>query len=74
MALEFGGTKDPELIIMRRFEHAAGLLKVDPKRLTGEVRVTVEKPLDAWPSLIKASPLTEEMRSRMARGWTTFYW
>jgi serine/threonine-protein kinase HipA len=43
LALKFGGTNNPFLITLHRFERAAGLWKVDPKVVIKEVRLTVER-------------------------------
>ncbi|TDQ14848.1 type II toxin-antitoxin system HipA family toxin [Phyllobacterium brassicacearum] len=60
MALPFGNNNNPYTVGTRRFERAAGLLKVDPKLLVKEVRLTVEKALDIWPGLLKDLPLTSD--------------
>jgi hypothetical protein len=65
MALEFGGTKDPSLIGLKRFERAAGHLKVDQKVLTNQVKETVKQALDTWPVLIKQAPITDKMQTQL---------
>lgn len=58
MALPLGNSKNPYTIGLRRFDRAAGLLKVEPKLLVKEVLGTVEKATDIWPRLLKDLPLT----------------
>jgi serine/threonine-protein kinase HipA len=65
MALEFGGTKDPNLIGLHKFERTAGALKIDPKILTGQVKETVKKALDVWPTIIADAPITKEMGNKL---------
>lgn len=65
MALEFGGTRDPELIKMNRFERAAGKLGVDPRVLTRQVEEIVAISLDTWPSIIADAPLPEPMKEKI---------
>jgi serine/threonine-protein kinase HipA len=65
MALEFGGTKDPNLIDLKMFERAAGHLRVDRKVLTNQVKETVERALDTWPLLIKQAPITDKMQAKL---------
>ena len=69
LALPFGGTRNPLLITLHRFERAAGLLKVDPKLITKEVRLTVEKILDSWPREMKNLPLPLEMQKAITNRW-----
>ncbi|WP_195909641.1 type II toxin-antitoxin system HipA family toxin [Rhizobium tubonense] len=65
MALEFGGTKDPNLINLHKFERAAAALRIEPRVLIGQVMETVKKALDVWPSIIADSPITAEMKNRL---------
>ena len=60
LALPLGNNKNPYTVGLRRFERAAGLLKVEPKVLIKEVKSTVEKALIVWPGLLKDLPLTDE--------------
>ena len=62
MALEFGGTKDSYLVGLRKFERAAGGLKVPPKVIIDQVIETVRKAQGMWPPLIKEAPLTQDMK------------
>jgi serine/threonine-protein kinase HipA len=69
LAVQFGGTRNPLLITLHRFERAAGLLKVDPNLITKEVRLMVEKILDVWPREMKNLPLPLEDRTAIANRW-----
>ncbi|MEK1852266.1 MAG: HipA domain-containing protein [Phyllobacterium sp.] len=60
MALPLGNNKNPYTVGLRRFERAAGLLKVEPKVLVKEVKSTVENAMDTWPGLLEDLPLTDE--------------
>ncbi len=65
MALEFGGTKDPNLVGLRRFERAAGALKVAPKVIIDQVIDTVRKAVHSWPPIIDEAPLPSEMKGKL---------
>jgi serine/threonine-protein kinase HipA len=51
--LRFVRTHQFETVEMLRFEQVARFLKVDPKWIIREVRITTERALDLWP---KAAP------------------
>lgn len=53
LALRFVRTHQFEAVDMHRFERVASFLGVDPKWITREVRLTIERALDLWP---KAAP------------------
>ena len=65
MALEFGNTKTPYNIGLRRFERAAGAVHVDAKVVMDEVRRTVRQALAVWPDLLKTMPLSADGRLRL---------
>lgn len=69
MALAFGGTKDAARITLRRFERAAGLVKVSPDLLAREAKKTVEAALDLWPAAMRDLPLPQEMQDRIVARW-----
>jgi serine/threonine-protein kinase HipA len=69
LALKFGGTNNPFLITLHRFERAAGLWKVDPKPVIKEVRLTVERILDAWPRAMEKLPLSKEVQKAIRDRW-----
>jgi len=69
MALAFGGMMDAARVTLRRFERAAGLVKVSPDLLAREARRTVEAVLDVWPDAMKSLPLPQEMRDRITARW-----
>ncbi|MGE5514230.1 MAG: type II toxin-antitoxin system HipA family toxin [Bacteroidota bacterium] len=69
MALAFGGTRDAARITLRKFERAAGLVKVSPDLLAREAKRTVEAALDIWPSVLGDLPLPQEMRQRIVDRW-----
>ena len=65
MALEFGNTKTPYIMGLRRFERAAGALQVSSKIVLSEVTRTVKRALEVWPDLLKDMPLPPEARKRL---------
>lgn len=69
MALAFGGTRDAARVTLRRFERAAGLVKVSPDLLAREAKRTVEAVLDVWPDAMKELPLPPEMRDHITARW-----
>jgi serine/threonine-protein kinase HipA len=69
MALAFGGTRDAARVTLRRFERAAGLIKVSPDLLAREAKRTVEAVLDVWPDAMKELPLPPEMRDHITARW-----
>lgn len=69
MALAFGGTRDAARVTLRKFERAAGLVKVSPDLLVREAKRTVEAVLDVWPDAMKKLPLPPEMRDRITARW-----
>jgi serine/threonine-protein kinase HipA len=69
LALKFGGTNNPFLITLHRFERAAGLWRVDPKVVIKEVRLTVERILDMWPKAMEKLPLPEKVQQAIKDRW-----
>lgn len=69
MALAFGGTRNPAIIGLHRFERAAGLLKVDPKLVVKEAKETVGRVLDTWPKMLAEMPVPDPWRKQIADRW-----
>jgi serine/threonine-protein kinase HipA len=69
LALAFGGTRDAARVTLRKFERAAGLVKVSPDLLAREAKRTVEAALDTWPTAMRDLPLRQEMRDHIADRW-----
>ncbi len=65
MALEFGNTKTPYIVGLRRFERAAGAVHVSAKVVLDEVRRTVRRALAVWPDLLEGMPLPADGRRRL---------
>ena len=65
LALEFGNTRTPYIVGLRRFERAAGAVQVNPKVVLSEVRRTVRQALEVWPDLLDDMPLPAEARKRL---------
>lgn len=70
MALAFGGSRDAARITLRKFERAAGLVKVSPDLLVKEAKRTVAHILDVWPALLREQPLPQAMKDRLTARWT----
>ncbi|MCJ8158863.1 type II toxin-antitoxin system HipA family toxin [Sphingomonas sp. LaA6.9] len=51
LALRFVRTHNFDAVNLHRFERVASFLQVDPKWIAREVKVTVERALDIWPTV-----------------------
>ncbi len=66
MALEFGNTKTPYIVGLRRFERAAGAVHVNAKVVLDEVRRDREsRPWRSGRILLKTMPLSADGRKRL---------
>ena len=50
LALRLVGTHSFDTVNLRRFERVASFLRVDPRWIVREVKATVERALDSWPT------------------------
>lgn len=53
LALPFMSTSNPDSLRIRRFERAAGLLRVPPSLVIHEVKRTVESAFETWPTIMR---------------------
>lgn len=71
MALRFGAIRRADAISLRQFERAASLIRFPPETLVTEVRTTIERAADLWPSLLKELPLPGDFADLLRNRWET---
>ncbi|MFT3940315.1 type II toxin-antitoxin system HipA family toxin [Rhodopseudomonas sp.] len=69
MALEFGKTKNPTIVNLKRFNRLAGLVGIPEKVVFNEVKQTVEKALDVWPGLVPNLPAPPGFLDKLIGRW-----
>jgi serine/threonine-protein kinase HipA len=62
MALKLYGTKNPRIVKLSRLRKMAKLVNVDEDMIEREVRNTVTKILDTWPSALKDLPASDNVK------------
>lgn len=69
MALEFGGSRDPAFVGLRRFSRLAGLADLDADIVLREVTDTVEAALDVWPGMLPNLPMPPDFAVKLTGRW-----
>ena len=59
MALKLAGTANPHIVNVARIASLSKFLKIDPRVIEREVRLTMERILDTWREAVKHLPASK---------------